>query len=183
MTTPEQVLDFWLEEIGPEKWYAADAQTDRKITERFETAVRAARDGLVEDWILHPRSALALLILLDQFPRNIWRDQPEAFQGDKRAVALAKRAIHLGHDRKVAEPERQFFYLPLMHAESLMDQDRCVRLILTRLPETGDKNLKHAVAHRNLIRRFGRFPFRNEALNRTPTHDEKAWMEAGGYSA
>ena len=183
MTTPEQVLDFWLHDVGPDKWYAADPDLDKRIRDEFETAVRAARDGLLEDWILHPRSALALLILLDQFPRNIWRGCPEAFKGDARAVALAKRAIHLGHDRKVDEPERQFFYLPLMHAESLMDQDRCVRLILTRMPETGENNLKHAIAHRNLIRRFGRFPFRNEALRRTPTREETAWMASGGYSA
>ena len=183
MTTPEQVLEFWLTDVGPENWYAADPEIDRKITDQFETAVRAARDGYLEHWILHPREALALLILLDQFPRNIWRGGPDAFKGDARAVALAKRAIHLGHDSKVPEPERQFFYLPLMHAESLMDQDRCVRLILTRMPQTGEQNLRHAVAHRDLIRRFGRFPFRNEALRRTPTADESDWMEAGGYSA
>ncbi|MGF1657922.1 MAG: DUF924 family protein [Rubrimonas sp.] len=183
MTTPEQVLDFWLDEVGPLKWYSGDPELDREIAERFETAVRAARDGYLEKWILHPREALALLILLDQFPRNIWRGAADAFRGDARAVALAKRAIHLGHDRKVGEPERQFFYLPLMHAESLMDQDRCVRLILTRMPETGENNLKHAVAHRDLIRRFGRFPFRNEALKRPPTKEEVAWLASGGYSA
>jgi uncharacterized protein (DUF924 family) len=180
---PREILDFWLRDVGPERWYAADPAIDAEIARRFEGAVAEARKGAYEKWILHADSALALIVLLDQFPRNLWRGRPEAFQSDIQAVALAKRAIHLGHDRRTPEPERQFFYLPLMHAESLMDQDRCVRLVLTRMPETGADNLRHAVAHRDLIRRFGRFPYRNAALGRTCTEAEAAWLEAGGYAA
>jgi uncharacterized protein (DUF924 family) len=183
MVEAKEVLDFWVNEVGPGRWYEADPALDATMKARFEAAVRDARKGLYEHWILHADESLALVIMLDQFPRNIWRGQPEAFDGDMRAVAFAKRAIHLGHDRRTPEPERQFFYLPLMHAESLMDQDRCVRLIMTRMPETGDSNLKHAVAHRDLIRRFGRFPFRNAALGRCSTQAENAWLAAGGYSA
>jgi uncharacterized protein (DUF924 family) len=180
---PKEVLDFWLDRVGPDGWYAANPEVDAELRERFESAVRHARAGVYERWILHPDGALALIVLLDQFPRNIWRGKPEAFVGDKQAVALAKRAIHLGHDRKTPEPQRQFFYLPLMHAESLMDQDRCVRLMLTRMPQTGGRNLPHAVAHRDLIRRFGRFPYRNAALGRVSTAAETAWLAAGGYAA
>ncbi len=183
MSDAETILDFWLNEVGPARWYAADPALDRTITERFADAVNDARDGALNDWILTPRSALALILLLDQFPRHIWRDQPKAFESDARAMAKAKRAMTLGHDMKIDEPARQFFYLPLMHSETQADQDRCVRLILTRMPKTGAANLPHAVAHRDVIRKFGRFPYRNAALKRASTAAESAWLDAGGYSA
>ena len=183
MSAWQTVLDFWLNEVGPDKWYAQDAVVDRAIAERFGGTVTAARNGELDHWVLHPREALALLIVLDQFPRNVWRNRPEAFDGDAHAVALAKRALNLGHDLRVPEPERQFFYLPLMHSEHQMDQDRCVRLILMRMPETGDETLRHACAHRDVIRRFGRFPFRNDALGRVCTPAEAAWIAEGGYRA
>jgi len=157
--------------------------TATEVAARFEGMVAAARRGAFSDWILSPRSGLALILLLDQFPRHIWRDTAAAFESDARAMAKAKRAMSLGHDMKIAEPERQFFYLPLMHSESQADQDRCMRLILTRMPLTGAANLPHAVAHRDVIRRFGRFPFRNAALGRDTTEAEQAWLDAGGYRA
>ncbi|MFN3615569.1 MAG: DUF924 family protein [Rubrimonas sp.] len=181
MTSADQVLDFWLKEVGPSRWYATDPDLDAAIAERFGEAVRQARAGRLDDWILKPRAALALLVLLDQFPRNMWRGEAGAFASDQKALAAAKRAIRLRHDMKTPEPERQFFYLPLMHAETNADQDRCVRLILTRMPETGGFNLPHAVAHRDVIRRFGRFPYRNEALGRNTTEAEAAWLAQGGY--
>ena len=183
MADHETVLDYWLNTVGPAGWYKADPAVDAEIRRRFEGDVLAARRGEHDAWILHPREALALMVLLDQFPRNIWRGAPEAFSCDAHAVALAKRALNMRHDEKVPEPERQFFYLPLMHHESQMDQDRCVRLIITKMPETGVDNLKHAVAHRDVIRKFGRFPFRNAALSRQDTPEEAAWLAAGGYRA
>jgi uncharacterized protein (DUF924 family) len=183
MANHEEVLDFWLNEVGPEKWYAEDAEIDAELRRRFLDDVQAARRGERDIWILHAREALALILLLDQFPRNIWRGGSEAFSCDAHAVAMAKRALNNGHDERVPEPERQFFYLPLMHHESQMDQDRCVRLILTKMPETGARNLTHAVAHRDVIRKFGRFPFRNEALGRCSTPEERAWLAKGGYAA
>lgn len=181
MADPESVLDFWLNTVGRQRWYEADPALDGEIGARFGDAVRAARTGKLDAWILKPRAALALIVLLDQFPRHIWRDDAAAFASDAQAMAVAKRAMTLGHDLKIPEPERQFFYLPLMHSETQADQDRCVRLILTRMPETGAANLPHAVAHREVIRRFGRFPFRNAALKRHTTATEKAWLDAGGY--
>jgi uncharacterized protein (DUF924 family) len=181
MISPDEVLHFWLREVGPDRWYVEERALDADIGRRFGAAIERARSGAFDDWTLTPRGALALLILLDQFPRNIHRGRGEAFRGDAVAVAQAKRALNLGHDRKVPEPERQFFYLPLMHSECLTDQDRCVRLMMIRMPETGGRNLPHAVAHRDVIRRFGRFPYRNAALGRASTDDERAWLAEGGY--
>ena len=181
MVTPNDVLDFWLTEQGPEAWYKVDPSLDDEIRTRFGAAWETARAGGFEGWMFGPEGTLALLILLDQFPRNMFRGEARAFASDKQALALAKRAIDLGWDTRVAEPQRQFFYLPLMHSENLCDQDRCVRLMLTRMPETGASNLLHARAHREVIRRFGRFPYRNAALSRSTTRQEAAYMEAGGY--
>ncbi len=114
-------------------------------------------------------------------PRNAFRGTAEAFAGDRRARAVAKTAIDNGYDLAVPEPERQFFYLPLMHSESLADQERCVRLVLMRLPATGAENRHHAMQHREVIRRFGRFPSRNAALGRADTGDERAYRAGGGY--
>lgn len=132
-------------------------------------------------WVSRPRSALALLILLDQFSRNIFRGQPGAFAADPIALRATVTSLRLGHDLAIAEPERQFFYLPLMHSERLADQDRCVRLIRMRMPQHGDVNLEHAQKHREVIRRFGRFPSRNAILGRTDNRAEIAYREAGGY--
>lgn len=182
MITPDEVLRIWLDEVGPQHWYASTPQLDTMLADRLSSAVVAARKGDYDKWILKPDSALALLILLDQIPRNIYRGKAKAFSGDVHAVAMAKKALNLGFDMKIPEPQRQFFYLPLMHSESQVDQDRCVRLMLTRLTETGENNLRHAIAHRDIIRRFGRFPFRNEALGRHCTRAEHGWLAEGGYA-
>ena len=134
-------------------------------------------------WLTYPSGALAYIILSDQFPRNMFRGQAKAFASDKVARAAAKAAIGRDWDLKIDEPARQFFYLPLMHSENLSDQDRAVRLICTRMPETGQPNLVHARAHREVIRKHGRFPFRNEALGRKSTGAESTFLANGGYMA
>ena len=174
---------FWLTEVGPERWYAADDGLDEQIRERFTPLWRRAAAGELDDWIVRPETSLALLILLDQFPRNMFRGDKSAFSTDCRALAHAKKAISLGHDLNVDEPARQFFYLPLMHSECLVDQDRCVRLIMTRMPKTGAENLPHAKEHRNVIRQFGRCPDRYGALGRTSTESEKAFLAEIGDAA
>ena len=181
--TPETILDFWLNEVGPDGWYAIDPDVDARITERFMDLWVSAKRGEMDEWGLRPKEALALLIVLDQFPRNMFRDSGAAFSTDPKALCAAKKAISLGHDLQAKEPERQFFYMPLMHSESLVDQDRCVRLILTRMPMTGEANLRHARAHREVIRQFGRFPYRNDALGRRSTHAESDYLRQGGYAA
>ncbi|SIO08239.1 Uncharacterized conserved protein, DUF924 family [Rhodovulum sp. ES.010] len=183
MSRQEEIIDYWLNEVGPAGWYKSDPEVDAEILGRFKTDWEAAHAGDLHDWSTNPRGALAFLILTDQFPRNMFRGDWRAFATDALARAAAKHAIEMTFDMRHPEPERQFFYLPLMHSECLMDQDRCVRLMLTRMPETGADNLLHAKAHRELIRRFGRFPFRNAALHRGSSPEEIAFMEQGGYGA
>jgi len=164
MLAPGDVTKFWIDEVGPKGWYLAVDDLDQSIRDRFSEGWSMAREGRLRDWKLAPDSMLAYLILLDQFPRNMFRGQAQAFATDKKAKAAAKKAIEAGWDKLVPEPERQFFYLPLMHSECLADQDQCIRLMASRMPESGAGNLLHAKAHREMIRRFGRFPYRNAAL-------------------
>jgi uncharacterized protein (DUF924 family) len=177
----EQILTFWIDEVGRSNWYKTDEKIDREVAERFDKLWAEAAEGRLDRWSVEPRGALALLILLDQFPRNMFRGTARAYASDAHALTVAKAAIKRGHDLKIAEPERQFFYLPLMHSECLADQDRCIRLILLNMPETGALNLEHARKHRDVIRRFGRFPSRNAALGRDDGEAEIAYREAGGY--
>lgn len=181
MVSSEQVLNFWLDRVGPKGWYAADDALDEEIRDTFLPTWEAARDGGLSMWLTYPSGALAYLILTDQFSRNMYRGSGDAFALDAVAIAVAKRAICKGWDMKIDGPARQFFYLPLMHSESVCDQDRCVRLMFERLGEDGESNLTHAQAHREVIRQFGRFPYRNAALGRTDTRSETAYVAAGGY--
>ena len=178
-----EILDFWIGEIGPEGWYQGGPELDERIRSRWQARWTEARAGGLVPWHATPEGALAYIILTDQFPRNMFRDDPRAFATDGLALQAAGKTIYRRWDMRLPEPERQFFYLPLMHSESQSDQDRCVRLMLTRMPETGLPNLLHARAHREVIRRFGRFPYRNDALRRDSTAEERAFMEAGGYPA
>lgn len=183
MTTPEEVLAFWLDECSPADWYKSDPAFDADITQRFGAAWQEAAEGALGLWLTHPSGTLAYIILTDQFPRNMFRDSGQAFATDGLARSAAKMAIDRKWDMKIDEPARQFFYLPLMHAENLCDQDRAVRLIHTRMPEHGAGNRDHACAHRAVIRDFGRFPYRNDALGRKTTSAEQVFLDAGGYGA
>ena len=180
MVAPEDILAFWLDDIGPEGWYVADAALDAKIRDRFLDAWTGAMEGRYALWLTYPSGTLAYLILLDQFSRNMFRGEARAFSSDRVAIAAAKSAIAKGYDLKIDPPARQFFYLPLMHSENLCDQERCVRLMAERMPEA-EGNLLHARAHREIIRKFGRFPYRNEALSRWPAAPEQAYLAEGGY--
>ena len=181
MIGPEDVLSFWLDEVGPDGWYTADESLDAKISEAFEAAWEGAMEGKYSLWLTYPSGALAYVILTDQFPRNMFRGSGRAFASDRASLTAAKAAIGKGWDMRIDEPARQFFYLPLMHSENLCDQDRCVRLMHERMPEYGASNLLHARAHREVIRQFGRFPYRNEALDRNSTGAESDYVSAGGY--
>ncbi|MCI2398492.1 DUF924 family protein [Aliiroseovarius subalbicans] len=183
MCKPEDVLNFWLDEVGPDGWYAGGETLDQMVRDRFLDSWKEACDGAYSLWLTHPSGVLAYIILMDQFPRNMFRGEGRAFASDKAALEAAKCAVNKGWDMKIDEPARQFFYLPMMHSESLCDQDRCVRLMLTRMPASGASNLLHAKVHREVIRRFGRFPYRNEALARDTTAPEAAFVAGGGYGA
>jgi len=181
MANPKAILDFWIDEIGPAGWYKGSVQIDASIQERFRETWEKAAAGEMTDWGCDAPSALALVILLDQFPRNLFRGSDMSFSTDRRALCVAKKAIDRGYDLATPEPQRQFFYMPLMHSESLTDQERCVRLMATRMKETGAGNLVHARVHREVIRKFGRFPYRNDALSRPTTQQESAYLAKGGY--
>ncbi|MEM6940582.1 MAG: DUF924 family protein [Pseudomonadota bacterium] len=183
MARPEDILSFWLDDLTPQDWYAVDAALDADIKTRFFDTWVAATEGAHSLWLTYPTGVLAYIILTDQFPRNMFRDDAKAFQTDRLGLSAAKSAIERGWDLRIDEPARQFFYLPLMHSENSYDQDRAVRLICERMPKTGESNLLHARAHRQVIREFGRFPYRNEALQRATTKAEAAYLAQGGYGS
>lgn len=183
MITPEDVLSFWLDEVGPSGWYKSEEALDQEIRDRFGVAWEGAMEGRHALWLTYPSGTLAYVVLLDQFPRNMFRNTGKAFASDRFALAAAKQAISKNWDVKIDEPARQFFYMPLMHSENLADQDRCVRLMLDRMPEHGASNLLHARAHREVIRKFGRFPYRNTALGRHSSASEANYVSGGGYGS
>jgi uncharacterized protein (DUF924 family) len=183
MVTPENILNYWLDEVGPKGWYQGSDELDAQIRDKFLDSWQGAMEGRHAMWLTYPSGALAYVVLLDQFPRNMFRGSERAFASDKVALAAAKQAVNRGWDMKIDEPARQFFYLPMMHSESLCDQDRCIRLMSDRMPVSGGGNLTHAQAHREIIRRFGRFPYRNDALSRRTTDAEAEFMQTGGYAS
>ncbi len=183
MARPEDVLSFWLDEVGPAGWYDQSDALDANIRKRFEPTWERAREGALSLWMTYPSGALAYLILTDQFPRNMYRGTAKAFATDRAALALSKIAVDRNWDLKIDGPARQFFYMPMMHSECISDQERCIRMFTTRMEGEDSSNLLHAQAHRDVIRRFGRFPFRNEALERRTLETEEAFLAAGGYGA
>lgn len=182
MAGPVEVLDFWLDEVGPDGWYAGGAALDAACRDGFLELWQAARDGGLEHWVDGPAGTLAYLVICDQLARNMHRDRAEAFATDAQARAAARRALQEGWDMVVPEPERQFFYMPFEHSEDADDQALAVRLMDERLPADPELAL-HARAHQRVIARFGRFPGRNAALGRAPTAAEAEWLAAGGYGA
>lgn len=183
MTKPDDVLSFWLDELTPSDWYNGGEDLDDKIRTRFSDAWNAAATGGLGLWLTYPSGSLAYILLTDQLSRNMWRGSGKSFRLDRQARAAAKAAISRGWDLRIDAPARQFFYMPLMHSENLCDQDRCVRLLAERMPKEGPDHLLHAKAHREIIRKFGRFPFRNEALGRSFNPGEAEFIESGGYGA
>jgi uncharacterized protein (DUF924 family) len=175
---PADVLAFW-RAAGPEHWFRKDDAFDAEIRARFLPTYEAAVAGMLSSWEATPDGALALTLVLDQFPRNMFRGNARAFAADALARAVADRAIARGFDPRVPEAERLFFHLPFEHSEDLADQERSVALARA----TGDADaLKWAELHADIIRRFGRFPHRNAILGRASTPDEIAFIESGGFA-
>jgi uncharacterized protein (DUF924 family) len=176
------VTTFWTH-AGPAKWFAKSDVFDDAIRLRFEPVHHAAARGEYTAWEHTADGALALLLLLDQFPRNLYRGSAHTFATDPLARAIAGRAVEAKMDQAVAPALRPFFYLPFEHSENLADQDRSVALCEAHDADTGDFNsLKWAVSHREVIKRFGRFPHRNAALGRVSTPEELAFLAEGGFS-
>jgi len=198
METTDTIHGFW---FGSNKddaavaaecaslWWSKSPDTDAEIKERFERWVRDAAGGALEDWASTPTGRLSLILLTDQFPRNIYRDTPGAFELDSLSRAWCVGGLSNGADRLLRPIERVFFYLPLEHSESLRDQDRCVELFRELAREvapgwraTFDGFLDFAVQHRAIIERFGRFPHRNSVLGRASAPEELAFLEQPGSS-
>ncbi len=174
----EEAVSFW-REAGPARWFARDEAFDQQIQRRFLALHEAAARCELMDWAGEAEGALALLLLLDQFPRNLFRGSAHAFATDPLALSVAKRAISVGHDRATDPLMRTFFYLPFMHSETPADQALCVSFY----EALGDANsLKFAIIHRDIIAKFGRFPHRNPVLGRSTSPDEQAFLEAGGFA-
>ena len=172
------ILAFW-RTAGPDKWYSKNDGFDAEIAERFAALVGRAAAGELTVWEQSPEGALALLILTDQFPRNLYRASARAFAADPRAKAIAERAVARGFDHGFVRDERRIFYLPFMHSEQLADQERCIALCRAA---ADDEGVKFADQHADIIRRFGRFPHRNKALGRITTADEQAFLDGGGFA-
>ncbi len=181
---PEDILAFWFEEAGAMRWYKVDPEFDALIRRKFGPWLHGFRDVdrvAGDAWLAAPRSGLALVVALDQFPRNIWRGSNAAFDLDPLAREAAGVMIDRGFDLELTDAERAFVYMPFMHSEDIEDQHRCVELAAERLP-AADTTLRHAELHREVIERFGRFPYRNAALGRETTPEEQAYLDEGGYA-
>lgn len=171
-----ELVDFW-RDAGMAKWFRGGAAFDAECRTRWLDAHFAAARREFDDWLDDAEGALALVLLLDQIPRNVFRNSGHAFATDSLALHYANRAIDAGHDAKIDAGMRFFFYLPFEHSEAIADQDRAVELFTA----LGNANLLgYANAHREVIVRFGRFPHRNAALGRSNTPEEQAWLAAGG---
>ena len=176
IATPDEVLSFW-REAGADRWFTRDEAFDLAVRERFLPTYEAAAEGELSDWEATAEGALALVIVLDQFPRNMFRGDARTFVADGLARACANRALKRGYDLDVPDELRSFLFLPFMHSEDLTDQNRCVELYRA----AKDANLPHAEQHRDIIRRFGRFPHRNAVLGRPTTREEQAYLDADGF--
>jgi uncharacterized protein (DUF924 family) len=175
---PAEILAFW-REAGRERWYERDDAFDAEVRSRFFELWRKAAAGALSAWETSDDGALALTIVLDQFPRNMFRDDAMTYSSDVLAREVASRAIARGADMRVEAALLEFIYMPFMHSEDLADQLRCVELF--RKAGNTD-NLGYAERHADIIRRFGRFPHRNRALGRAITADEQAFLDSGGFS-
>ncbi|MBS0272879.1 MAG: DUF924 domain-containing protein [Proteobacteria bacterium] len=172
---PHEIVDFWVEVVGEKRWYIAEPALDDLIRKNYESLWYEARAGTLSTWMDTAEGALALLIVLDQFPRNMFRGKADAFASDAQARSVADRAVAQGLDLQIEPPLRQFFYLPFEHSETLADQDRSVALFGGRLGKD-HYTYPYALSHRAEIARFGRFPSRNKALGRTSTAEEQDYL-------
>ena len=191
--TIEAILTFWFGELDEhgyaaeernKLWFQGGAATDAAIRTQFGAVHKQAQQGELDHWAGQPRGRLALIIVLDQFSRNIFRGSGAAFSSDSKALELCQEGLRLQHDLQLAPSEQEFFYLPLEHSENLADQKRCVELY-TKLRDAAppayrkraQSNLDYAVKHQEIIEQFGRFPHRNKALGRTSTEQEQRYLE------
>jgi uncharacterized protein (DUF924 family) len=175
---PAGILAFW-REAGRDAWYERNDAFDAEVRRRFLALWQKAVAGELSLWEATDEGALALVIVLDQFPRNMFRGTSQAFTSDALARDVARRAIARGADQRIDPVLLEFLYLPFMHSEHLPDQLHCVALFQNT---ENAENLKYAREHADIIRRFGRFPYRNRLLDRDTTEDEQAFLDGGGFA-
>ncbi len=186
MSKPREILDFWFGREGEEgygefreAWFTKDPEFDREVRDRFEGAYEEAAADRLEHWKDEARSCLALIILLDQFTRNMFRGDPKTYATDDKALAAARHAVEHAYDRELSPYERLFVYLPFEHSEDLEDQRFSVELFRGLAAEMGSEDLLgYAVRHLEIIERFGRFPHRNEILGRATTPEEAEFLRS-----
>ncbi len=184
----DRILDYWFgppdsEEHGThrEMWYGGGPEIDAEIAERFDTLYQRAAAGELDHWRDQARSCLALILLFDQFPRNMFRGEPRSFATDAKAVEFARHAVERGYDRGLDPNTQQFYYLPFEHSEDIADQHRSVGLFRASADdERKEENIGYAVQHLEIIERFGRFPHRNAILGRESTPEEIKFLQDGG---
>ena len=186
---PKEILDFWFgreDEPGygefRDEWFKKDKEFDRQVRERFLEDYERASRGEYDGWREKPESCLALVILLDQFPRNLFRGNARTHATDEKALDISREAIQKGFDRKLAPFQRHFLYMPFMHSERVEDQQRSMALFQELAEEGGPDVREYAEGHREIIERFGRFPHRNEILGRETTPEEAEFLEKPGSS-
>lgn len=196
MANPRQILDFWfgtetddmaIADRQASLWWAKSVETDARIKQQFEPTVQAAATGALDAWLATPQGRLALILLTDQLPRNIYRDTPQAFAFDTQARALCNNGLAQGHDQALRPIERVFFYLPLEHSEDRDDQARCVALMQQLADAAAPAHqqlyegyLDFALRHQIIVDRFGRFPHRNQILGRAHTAEEQQFLQQPG---
>jgi len=172
----DDILQFWFEDIEHSSWFKSDPVFDRELEQRFGALLTQAKNDELDHWCDTSQGWLALIIVLDQFSRNIYRDTPGAFEADAKALKLAVDGIEKGLDKKLTLEQRSFFYLPLRHAENIEMQE--LGLAKTReINEAGYGTDKYALGHLSTIKRFGRFPHRNVILGRRHTAEEKSYLK------
>ncbi|MCB9988774.1 MAG: DUF924 domain-containing protein [Rhodospirillales bacterium] len=173
--TKSEVLHFWFKEIQPQQWYQVSDAFDREVRERFAVVYNMSKEGLCDGWKGDPDGCLALCLVLDQFPRLIYRDTPTAYDTDGKALLVAKYAVAKGFDHALPPMKRRFIYMPYRHSERLSDQIECVALF-DSMKKDDPQGYEHAVRHRDVIERFDRFPHRNKIMGRENTPEEEAFM-------
>ena len=179
MCEKEKILDFWLKECNPEQWFKKNDDFDQMIEKRFSGAIKDAFEGKLESWEETDTGCLALIIVLDQFTRNVFRNTPRAFAGDKRALALSQLCCDNDYLTNPIVQRRQFMLMPMMHSENLTVQDTALPLFKKYASE---KDYEYAKKHHNIIARFGRFPHRNVILGRKSTNEELEFLKQPGSS-
>lgn len=171
-----EILHFWFEETAPQQWFQKSDEFDRFIIDRFSVTYEMAKDGLCDSWNVDAEGCLALTIILDQFPRHMFRGSPRSFESDQRALLIVKQAVHKGFDQILEPVKRGFLYLPFQHSEDLRDQKRSVELY-TAMKDENPAGYMYALRHYDAIEKFGRFPHRNAVLNRESTPEEEQFLK------